>query len=212
MELCNWPVLGSDNLTITVATQNKLCPCCISFCLLSRLVPSPASSTFPFHLLSSSSSSQFFSVRTPPSINRLMASPRPESPIKQTFMKLLSPTKPKPSPALNPKASEYRNSSYPESTSSSNYSKDSDNSNSKGGLTGWNVLERPQTPTFGPNKENIHVTPKQVVDHVMGRTSSKKLSKRNTKSTSVLKNPKHHGADLDRQFEELMVPLLNVRF
>lgn len=133
-----------------------------------------------------------------------MATSRSESPIKQTFKKLLSPTKPKPPPVLAVQAPDLRNSSYPESTSSSNYSQDSANSSSNGGFTGWNVFERPGTPTFDANKENVNVTPKQIVNHVMGRKPSKKLRKGNTKSTSVLKNSKH-DVDLDRQFEELMV-------
>lgn len=124
-------------------------------------------------------------------------SSRPESPIKQTFKRLLSPNKsskqqPPPQPrALSPQLTEHTNWTYPESTSSSNYSSDSTQ------YTGWNIIDRPQTPTSGANKENVHA--KDVVDHVMGPTSNK-LRKHKSKT-----NAKSQDVDLDRQFEELMV-------
>ena len=125
---------------------------------------------------------------------------RPGSPLKQTFKKLLSPSKSKPAPppALSLQGPDHINNwKYAESTSSSDYS------SSNNGYTGWNVVERPQTPISGPNKENVQITPKDVVEQVMG-CSPPKLIKRNTKSTGVLKN-KPQDADLDLQFEELMV-------
>jgi hypothetical protein len=128
-----------------------------------------------------------------------MVQSRPPSPIKQTFKRLLSPSKQKPAPAslsLHPEPSS--NWKYAESTSSSNYS-----SSSGEGYTGWNVTERPRTPIFDPNKENMQSTPKDLVAHIMGRSPSK-LDKRNTKSLAMLKP---QDTDLDTQFEELMVPL-----
>jgi hypothetical protein len=130
---------------------------------------------------------------------------RPDSPIKQTFKKLLSPSKPKPPPALTPQPpSEHTNWPYPESTSSSNYSSHSQQSPTgvHGECTGWNVVDSPQQANFGSNKENVHVTPaKDVVEKVMGPSIHNKLSKRNMKNKSKV------GADgdLDREFEELMV-------
>jgi hypothetical protein len=127
---------------------------------------------------------------------------RPSSPLKQTFKRLLSPSKSKPAPppALSLQGPDQTNNwKYAESTSSSDYSSSND------GYTGWNVAERPQTPISGPNKENVQITPKDVVEQVMGY-SPPKLKKRNTKSTGGLKN-KPQDADLDLQFEELMVLL-----
>jgi hypothetical protein len=127
-------------------------------------------------------------------------SSRPESPIKQTFKRLLSPNKsskqqpqlqPPQQEALSPQLPEHTNWTYPESTSSSNFSSDSSQ------YTGWNIIDRPQTPVSGANKENVHVM--DVVNHVMGPTSNK-LHKLKSKT-----NPKSQDADLDRQFEELMV-------
>ena len=139
---------------------------------------------------------QYHPNRVPTLINlgciQLMSS-RPDSPIKQTFKKLLSPNKSKPppvQPALTPQFAEHTNWKYPESTSSSNYSTDSNTQYS----TGWSVLKRPQSPTSGANKENVLST-KDVVDKVMGPA---KLSKQKSKQWSK-------DADLDRQFEELMV-------
>ena len=120
-------------------------------------------------------------------------SSRPESPIKQTFKKLLSPNKSKPpsaQPALTTQFPEHTNWTYPESTSSSNCSADPNTQY----ITGWNVIERPQTPTSGANKENVLST-KDVVEKVMGPS---KLSKQKSKQLSK-------DGDLDRQFEELMV-------
>ena len=128
-----------------------------------------------------------------PSISRQLMSSRPESPIKQTFKKLLSPNKSKPAstqPALTPQLPEHTNWTYPESTSSSNFSADSNTQYN----TGWNVLESPRTPASGANKENVMST-KDVVEKVMGPS---KLSKQKSKQLSK-------SADLDRQFEELMV-------
>ena len=64
------------------------------------------------------------------------------------------------------------------------------------------MVDSPQQPNFGPNKENVHVTPtKDVVEKVMGPSIPNKLSKRNMKSKSKFGT----DADLDREFEELMV-------
>jgi len=133
-------------------------------------------------------------------------SSRPDSPLKQTFKKLLSPSKPKPPPpALTPQPpAEHTNWPYPESTSSSNYSSTSQQfpTGVHGEHTGWNVIDSPQQPNFGPNKENVHVTPtKDVVEKVMGPSIPNKLSKRNMKSKSKFGT----DGDLDREFEELMV-------
>jgi hypothetical protein len=119
---------------------------------------------------------------------------RPPSPLKKSIKKFLSPSKSKPAPALSLQGGgEHNNWTY-NGSSSSTYSSSSDNG------TGWNVVE-PPTPTSVADKENRGA--KDVVDHVMGQTSSK-LSKRNTKSTSVLNN-KSQNQDLDHEFEELMV-------
>src|SRR5277367_558340 len=130
---------------------------------------------------------------------------RPDSPIKQTFKKLLSASKPKAPPALTPQPpSEHTNWPYPESTSSGNYSSHSPQSPTgvHGGCTGWNVVGSPQQASFGSNKENVHVTPaKDVVEKVMGPSIHNKLSKRNMKNKSKV----GANGDLDREFEELMV-------
>lgn len=125
-----------------------------------------------------------------------MVQSRPPSPIKQTFKKLLSPGKQKPAPVLSLQQEQPLNWKYAESTSSSNYS-----SSSTEGYSGWNVADRPRTPISDPNKENIQSTPKDIVAQIMGRGPSK-LDKRNTKSLALLKP---QDADLDTQFEELMV-------
>lgn len=138
---------------------------------------------------------------------------RPDSPIKQTFKRLLSPTKSKqppaspqqPPPALSPQLSEYTNWTYPESTSSSNYSQDSVQ------YTGWNVIDRPQTPpiTSGANKENVLqvVSTKDVVDQIMSGGTPSKANKLKSKQNGKAQDT----TDLDRQFEELMVyPFLEV--
>ena len=123
----------------------------------------------------------------------MMVQSRPPSPIKQTFKKLLSPSKHKqaaPALALQPEQANWK---YAESTSS-NYS-----SSSSEGYTGWTAMERPRTPISDPNKENMRSNaPKDLVAQIMGP----KLNKRNTKSLAVLKT---QDADLDSQFEELMV-------
>jgi hypothetical protein len=125
---------------------------------------------------------------------------RPVSPIKQTFRKLLSPSKTKsaPPPALSLQGPEQTNWKYAESTSSSEYASSNDT------YTGWNVVERPQTPISDANKENVQVTPKDVVEQVMGCTPPKS-NKRNNNKNSPGKN-KSKEADLESQFEELMVP------
>src|SRR5205814_4245974 len=99
-------------------------------------------------------STQHHPNRLPTSIHlgsiQLMSS-RPDSPIKQTFKKLLSSNKsksPPSQPALTPQFPEHTNWEYPESISSSNYSTDSNTQYN----TGWNVVERPRTPTSGANK------------------------------------------------------------
>ena len=128
---------------------------------------------------------------------QLMSS-RPDSPIKQTFKKLLSPNKPKPShqPGLSHQLTEHTNWTYPESTSSSSDYSSSSIESTK--YTGWNVIGRPQTLTSGANKENLQVNAKDIVDKVMGPVSPSKLSKQKSKQMSK-------DSELDRQFEELMV-------
>jgi hypothetical protein len=123
---------------------------------------------------------------------------KPDSPIKQTFMRLLSPSKPKPPPPiLSPQVPEQPNWTYAESTSSSNFS-----SGSNIEPTGWDVIDSPKTPIIGPNKENFQITTKDVVDRIMGPAS--KVSKKHAKSKNQ-KTSKQQDADLDREFEELMV-------
>src|SRR5271170_1533470 len=108
-------------------------------------------------------------------------STRPDSPIKQTFKKLLSPNKSKPlppvvDPILSPHHqhqhqqqsinSQQQPSTYrPTSKSSSNYSTETNgNPIIHQYNTGWNVIDRPHTPTTtgtststsqDANKENL---------------------------------------------------------
>lgn len=149
----------------------------------------------------------------------MASSSRPGSPVKEAFKKLLSPSKqkvapPPPSPSLS--SSEYPKWAYPDSNSSdssshytSSSSSASSNDHEQFQTTGWHIIDRPKTPTTtGPNKENLQMTPEEVVEKVMGsrNNSPSKLSKRNTKSTIVLKGKQTQETDLDSQFEELMVP------
>ena len=57
-------------------------------------------------------------------------------------------------------------------------------------------------PIIGANKENVQMTTKDVVNRLMGPASklTKKQAKSKNQNTSKLQD-----ADLDRQFEELMV-------
>jgi hypothetical protein len=137
-------------------------------------------------------------------------SSRPTSPIKQTFKKLLSPSKQKSSPALTSThhPPDHTNWTYPDSTSSSSGSSFSATEYSAT-VTGWNVIDRPQTPTLpqtttDANKENQHFSPQEIVHKVMGPSTPPKSPKRNAKPKSHRKTNNSQG-DLDRQFEELMV-------
>jgi len=123
-----------------------------------------------------------------------MGQSRPPSPIKQTFKKLLSPSKQKTAPALTLQP-EQSNWKYADSTSS-NYSSSSSERSS-----GWDVVDGPRAPISDPNKENVQNKPNDLVAQIMGRSPSK-LNKRITKSLAMLK-PQDN--DLDNQFEELMV-------
>jgi hypothetical protein len=114
-------------------------------------------------------------------------STRPPSPLKKSIKKFLSPSKSKPSPALSSQGAGEQNWTYVGSTSSK-YSSDD------GG--GWIINPHPST-----DKENQNT--QDIVQKVMGRSPPK--LKRNTKSTGVL-NSKSGNPDLDREFEELMVP------